>query len=193
MTSPRVLGVDASPTASGIALPDSSTQTWGMPGLVAAGHDTGERLEELFYRIETLLTATEPDVMIIESYNPGLRRFGHVFQIGEVGGAFKLAARRARVPLVAVTPAARSQFGCGKGNQSKKVVMAGWRAVTGREYPDDNQCDADILREMGLWLMGAGGAQVPSAHMLALTKVKTGQRANIELAKVHYRLWAEAA
>ena len=109
----RVLGIDPSPTASGIARPEGATETWKMPGLVEAGHGTGSRLRELFDQAEGLFREEAPDLIVLEGYNPGLRKFGHVFQIGEVGGVFKLVAERAALPVVVVTPAARSQFGCG--------------------------------------------------------------------------------
>lgn len=175
---PRIFGVDASPAASGIAYPDGSTEVWKMAGLVEAGHLTGDRLAEVFRRFSGALVEQPADLVVIEAYNVGMKKFGHVYQIGEVGGIFRVVAALAGVPMIAVTPAARAQFGSGNGNAAKTVVKSTWSGLTGLSFPDDNACDAHILREMGYWLVGGSGAlsQLPPRHTAALTKVKAGQR-----------------
>lgn len=191
--SARIIGVDPSPTASGIAYPDGSTDVLLLPDLKAAGHQTGDRLAEVFRRFSRDLDEHQPDLMVIETYNVGMRKFGHVFQIGEVGGVFRLAAALAGVPMIGVTPAARAQFGSGNGNTAKKAVVSTWSGLTGQTFADDNACDAHILREMGYWLVGGSGAvsQLPPKHTAALTKVKAGQREIIDL--VRQALKGEAA
>ena len=180
-----MVGIDPSPTASGIARTDGSTETWKDPGLMDAGHATGSRLRELFDKAEELFRVEAPDLVLLEGYNPGLKKFGPDIQLGEVGGVFKLAAERAGLVVVVMTPSARSEFGCGVGNKSKKIVMAGWKQVTGLAFKDDNQCDASILREAGLWLLGSSDVapSLPFTHQKALTKVKEGQRELIVEAK----------
>lgn len=190
---PCIIGVDPSPTASGIAYPDGATDVLRLPDLKEAGHHTGDRLAEVFRRFSRDLDEHRPDLMVIETYNVGMKKFGHVFQIGEVGGVFRLAAALAGVPMVGVTPAARAQFGAGNGNAAKKVVVTTWSGLTGLTFADDNACDAHILREMGYWLVGGSGAvsQLPPKHTAALTKVKAGQREIID--RVRQALRGEAA
>lgn len=193
--SPRIIGVDASPTASGIALPDGSVEVWHMPGVMDAGAHTGERLVEVFRRFSAAVVECRPDVMVIENYNMGMKKFGPAFQIGEVGGIFRLVAAQAGVPMLSVSPAARAQFGCGNGGAAKKTVKTTWTKLTGVSFPDDNAADAHILREMGHWLIGGSGAvsQLPPKHLEALTKVKAGQREIIDLVRAALKDEAAAA
>lgn len=180
----NVIGIDASPTASGIALPDGTTQTWKIPDLKKDGHHTGPRLENIFRRFRDVLTDWEADIIVMEGYNVGMKQFGHVFQIGEVGGVFKLAVNMFQIPLLVVSPSARSQFGCGKGGQPKKVVKESWEKLTGLKFADDNQTDAHILREIGRYCIGAQDVvRLPSPNLMALTELKQSQRHIIEQGK----------
>lgn len=170
----RVLGIDASPAATGIARPDGSLDTW--TNKLKKGEPTAERLKLLHGKAAVLVTDHPIDLAVIEGFNYGLRRFGDVFGIGEAAGVIKLALAHANVPLITVSPAGRAMFATGLGNAAKAVVLADWKRITGVDFgKDDNQADAHVLREMGLHLLGQPTYQLSPERLRALEAVKKNE------------------
>lgn len=173
-----VLGIDASPSATGICRPDDQLETW--KNALKRGEPTGRRLLFIADQMERLLNELGaiyqlPDLAVIEGYNYGLKKFGDVFGIGEAAGIIKLGLWGADIPLVTVSPAARAKFATGKGNAPKATVVERWSQITGVEFGDDNQCDAHVLREIGLHLLGEPTYDLSPPHLEALTLVKKNE------------------
>lgn len=172
----RVLGIDASPSATGICRPDGGLETW--KNALKRGEPTARRLIFIDEQVERLLNELGrvyafPHLAVIEGYNYGLKKFGDVFGIGEAAGVVKLALGRADIPLVTVSPAARAKFATGKGNAPKATVLERWSRITGVDFgKDDNQADAHALREIGLHLLGTPTYDLAPPHLEALTLVR---------------------
>jgi Holliday junction resolvasome RuvABC endonuclease subunit len=169
----RVLGIDASPSATGICRPDGEVDTW--KNALKKGEPTARRLVYIEEQILALLDEYDVDLAVIEGYNYGLKKFGDVFGIGEAAGVIKLALGRACIPLVTVSPAARAKFATGKGDAPKATVIERWSQISGRGQDfgkDDNKADAHVLREIGLHLLGAPTYDLAPPHLEALTLVR---------------------
>ena len=160
MTTPRVLALDLSITATGYALPDGQTGTFKGPWkgdwrLVAikqavAGHADGI------------------DLAIIEDLPTHAKSAGIT---GMVHGAVRAVLMEASVPYVLVTPATLKAFATGKGNADKTALAIAALTRAGREFPDDNQCDAAWLRWAALDWYDAPEFTVPQVQRDRLTKV----------------------
>jgi Holliday junction resolvasome RuvABC endonuclease subunit len=178
----RVLGIDASPSATGICRPDGELETW--KNALKRGEPTARRLVYINDQVRSLLHLDEDsacttdcggliDLAVIEGYNYGLKKFGDVFGIGESAGVIKLALAWRAIPLVTVSPAARAKFATGKGNAPKATVLEQWSRITGVDFAgDDNKADAHVLREIGLHLLGTPTYDLAPAHLEALTLVR---------------------
>jgi Holliday junction resolvasome RuvABC endonuclease subunit len=167
----RVLGVDASPAGTGIARPDGGHETW--INKLKAKEPTGARLTFLYDHATALLDEHRVDLVVIEAYNYGLKKFGDVFGIGEAAGVIKLAIAQRGIPLVSVSPGGRAKFATGTGRGNKDLVLSEWSRITGVDFAGDhNQADASVLRELGMHLLGEPTYQLSSDRLLALTAVK---------------------
>ncbi len=164
MTSPAVLGVDLSLTATGLS---DGGRTWlvrstGHRGDTLAIRST--RLRQL--RAAVLEHARGTDLVVVEGPSLGqARQGGHWWHV--VGALLDTGTSVAEVP-----PATLKRYATGKGNAGKGAVIE----ATTRRYPqvltdgDDNRCDALWLAVMGLDHL-TGSSTVPQAHRAALSAV----------------------
>lgn len=88
-------------------------------------------------------------VAVIEDYAFS-RAASHAHELGELGGAVKVALRENGVPYVLVSPSALKRFATGKGNATKPDLRMARLKRTGVDERDDNANDAFWLRQMGL-------------------------------------------
>jgi len=124
----RVLGLDLSLTATGIALaadealPD--TRTW----LARPGARRGmERLCWLGDQVLEAVVLTGPDVIAIEGYSFGARG-NAVFQLGELGGIVRYLLVTRGFSYVEVAPGEWRKQLFGKGNLPKdQVRVEAWK------------------------------------------------------------------
>ncbi|MFF5655274.1 Holliday junction endonuclease [[Kitasatospora] papulosa] len=77
---------------------------------------------------------------------------------------------KAGVPYVLVTPATLKTYATGKGNGDKTPMAIAALKRAGREFPDDNQCDAFWLWCAGLDWLGHAPLVMPKAQRAALDK-----------------------
>jgi Holliday junction resolvasome RuvABC endonuclease subunit len=165
-TPPRILGLDLSLTATGYALPDGQTGTFKGPWkgdwrLVAIKTAVAGRADSI-------------DLAVIEG--PVVRSSAAV-AIGMVHGAVRTVLMELGVPYVIVPPATLKAYATGKGNADKTAMAIAALKRAGREFADDNQCDAWWLRAAGLDWYGHGEFDMPKAQRDRLGKVDWPQLA----------------
>jgi Holliday junction resolvasome RuvABC endonuclease subunit len=157
----RVLGLDLSITATGYALPDGTTGTFKGPW-------KGD------WRLVAIKTAVAGhtdaiDLAVIEDLPTHAKAAGIT---GMVHGAVRAVLLEAGVPYVLITPATLKAYATGKGNADKTAMAIAALKRTGREFPDDNQCDAFWLRAAGLDWYEQPEFDMPKAQRQRLAKVR---------------------
>lgn len=160
MTTPRILGLDLSITATGYALPDGQTGTFKGPW-------KGD------WRLVAIRTAIAGhadaiDLAVIEDLPTHAKAAGIT---GMVHGAVRTVLMEHGVPYALVTPATLKAFATGKGNADKTAMAIAALKRAGREFGDDNQCDAWWLRAAGLDWYGHAEVEMPKAQRDRLGKV----------------------
>ena len=160
---PRVIGLDLSLTATGIALPDRLA-TFSPASLRGV-----ERLTE----IRSLVRSCIDDADLVALEGPAYSR-----QLGaghhEAAGLWWLIACllvQYGVPYAVVPPTVLKKYAVGKGNATKADMRVALLKRTGEDVRDDNQADAQWLRLMGLDWLGFSPVLLPTAHRDALAKV----------------------
>lgn len=156
---PRILGLDLSITATGCALPDGQTVTFKSPW-------KGDRR---LVAIRSAVAAQTPviDLAVIEDLPTHAKSAGIT---GMVHGAVRAVLLEAGIPYVLITPATLKAFATGKGNADKTAMAIAALKRAGREFADDNQCDAAWLRWAGLDRYGHAEFTVPQAQRDRLDK-----------------------
>lgn len=158
--SARVVGLDLSLTATGIA--DATGQTW----TVKPRNKGDRRLLDIVS--DVLGAAAGVELAVIEDLPNHARAAGLT---GLVHGAVRLALMRCEVRYATVPPATLKKFAAGRGNAGKpEMAVAAFKRL-GVELADDNQTDALWLRAAGLQLLGEPVVQLPAAQVAALDKV----------------------
>ncbi|MEV7154856.1 Holliday junction endonuclease [Streptomyces misionensis] len=160
MTTPRILGLDLSITATGYALPDGQTGTFKGPW-------KGD------WRLVAIRTAVAGhadaiDLAVIEDLPTHAKAAGIT---GMVHGAVRTVLMEHGVPYALVTPATLKAYATGKGNADKTAMAIAALKRAGREFGDDNQCDAWWLRAAGLDWYGHAEVDMPKAQRDRLDKV----------------------
>lgn len=157
---PRILGLDLSISATGFALPNGYTSTittsWkGDWRLVAVKHAVAQACPDI-------------DMAVLEDLPTHARAAGIT---GMVHGAVRAVLLEAGVPYVLVTPATLKAYATGKGNADKTAMAIAALKRAGREFGDDNQCDAWWLRAAGLDWYGHAEFDMPKTQRDRLSKV----------------------
>ncbi len=168
----RVLGLDLSLTATGVAYTDGSLDTVRP---ITKG-DT--RLLEIVGRaVDTPVEECEPELVVIEDLPHGLRNAA-AGSLGMVHGAVRCALIERQVPYLTVPPATLKTYACGKGNATKPDMRVALLQRTGDDVRDDNQVDAWWLRALALDLAGQPVLELPQTHRRALDKLTFPEGAN---------------
>lgn len=161
MTGLRIVGLDLSLTATGVA------PHHGPPITIGSDLRGAERLAELQRRIVAHIRGV--DLAVIEGYAYGRHNRAH--QIGELGGIIRLACWHQRIPYVEVPPATLKKFATGKGNAGKDDMLVA--AIRRLDYQGASHNEADAL-----WLhqLALHGYRNPARHVLpkAQTAVADG-------------------
>jgi Holliday junction resolvasome RuvABC endonuclease subunit len=165
-----VLGLDLSLTGTGIAYRDGSTRT-----VKTRPADGDRRLLQIAEEIRIAVgggdTGLGPavDLAVLEDLPKHAMAAGIT---GMVHGIARAVLLEAGVPYALVAPATLKAFATGKGAGDKTgMAMAAYKRA-GREFGDDNQCDAAWLRWAGLDHLGAPEFVLPQAQRDRLLKVK---------------------
>lgn len=163
-----VVGLDLSIAATGACWrvsenTEPTVETWrGKPV------DGDERL----VRIADLATGLclGADLVVIEDLPTHAKSAGITGMVHGAVRASLLAEGVTRYALV--TPATLKKFATGKGNADKTAMAIAALKRGGREFADDNQCDAFWLWVAGMTHLGAPPFDLPAAQVEALEKVE---------------------
>ncbi|BBC35225.1 hypothetical protein SGFS_065190 [Streptomyces graminofaciens] len=165
----RVMGLDLSITAPGIALPDGTART------VKTNSKAGDRRLQHIVDEVGLALGEGPDgigdgvdLVVIEDLPTHAKSAGIT---GMVHGAVRLRLIDFGTPYVLVTPATLKAYATGRGNADKTAMAVAALKRTGREFADDNQCDAFWLRAAGLDWYEQPEFTMPQAQRDRLLKV----------------------
>lgn len=172
MTGPRVLALDLSLSATGVATPAGQLDT------VRPTTEGDRRLVEITGRLITdaptlfgpgsYYDQHGPDLVVIEG--PVVRSSAAI-AIGMLQGAVRSALVRLGVPYLVVPPASVKTYATGRGNAPKPDLRMSLYKRTGLDVADDNQVDAAWLRLLALDLAGAPEVELPQQHRRALDKL----------------------
>ena len=157
-----IIGLDLSLTNTGIAYTDGDVRTMKTRAL-----DGDLRLLDI---VEAIGEAIQlgATFAVIEDLPSNARSAGIT---GMVHGAVRLSLIEASVGYVLVPPATLKAFATGKGNADKTAMAIAALKRGGREFADDNQCDAWWLRAAGLDRLGTPPFPLPEAQRARLDKV----------------------
>jgi Holliday junction resolvasome RuvABC endonuclease subunit len=158
--SARVVGLDLSITATGIAYADGFTTT------VKPLSSGDARLAEIRNEVRSAVVGTA--LVVIEDLPTHARAAGIT---GMVHGAIRVMLQSGP-PYVLITPATLKKYATGKGNAGKPEMAVALFKRAGLELADDNQVDAWWLRAAGLELLGEPLVELPKAQVAALDKVR---------------------
>lgn len=170
---PRVVGVDPSLAATGIACTHGWHELVASVGKKADSWDQRRaRLRNLADRICLLVAGA--DLVVVEgpsyrSGDPGMFDRAHLWW------SLYERWRAAGLPVAVASPASRMLYATGKGNAAKGAVFEAakdrlsgtWASFGG----DDNIADASWLAALGADWLGCPVATVPPKHRSALDKV----------------------
>jgi hypothetical protein len=161
----KVLGLDLSMTATGICLPDGHARTVTTD---AKGGDG--RLAVIRNAVVGAAGLNGVDLAVVEEAPPGLKGPA-IKAIHMVHGAVRTALLDLGVPYAVVNPSTLKVYATGKKGADKMAMgMAAYKRA-GREFADDNQCDAWWLLAMGMDHLGLPVVTLPQAQRASLDSV----------------------
>lgn len=160
----RILALDLSLTATGIAEPDGRTWTYKPK----SQHD--ERLVSIADEVRNAFRQWRVDLVVIEDLPFGIRNAA-AGALGMLHGAIRLDLLRDGESYLTVPPATLKTYATGRGNCQKPDMRMELFKRTQLDVADDNQCDAAWLRLLGHDLAGEPLVELPQTHRRALTKL----------------------
>jgi hypothetical protein len=158
----RVLALDLSYTATGIAHPNGTTTTWWPP------NRGDQRLNDAYHCVHRLLEPVTPTLVALEG---PVTRSQAATASGMLHGAVRLALMHYTVPYIVIPPATLKTYATGRGNAPKPDLRMELYKRAGIDLPDDNQVDAYWLRLLTLDLLGEPELHLPQTHRRALAKL----------------------
>lgn len=174
--SPRIIGIDPSMTATGLALADGKTAT-----ISTNVKDGDRRLAAIFDAVAGELL--EVDLAVVEDLPRNAMGAGVT---GLAHGVIRLALLRDDVPYLRVPAATLKVFATGKGNATKPDMRVELLKRTGLDLRDDNQVDAAWLRFLGLELAGFGEIPLPMTHIRATAKLTLPETYEYEMTSAEW-------
>ena len=167
---PAILALDLSMTATGVCNTDGNTST------IKTKPTGDQRLLTIIEGVrravgigQGYLGAPLAELAVIEDLPTHAKAAGIT---GMVQGAVRTELMRLHVPYVLVTPASLKKWTTGKGNADKVAMGVAALKRFGREFANDNECDAFCLRAMALDALGHALAPMPAVNRVALNAVK---------------------
>lgn len=161
-----VLGLDLAIGATGVCLPNGHAATI-KPKLAGDA-----RLNEIRDKIAALLYDPTPTTLVVLEDVPATMKGAAGKVIPMLHGAVRAMLLDALVPYVVISPSTLKAYATGKGNADKTAMAIAALKRAGREFGDDNQCDAWWLRAAGLDHLGAPEFALPQAQRNRLAVVE---------------------
>lgn len=122
----RIIGIDPGTGILGFGVVDVANGTYRFvtAGVIATPAHTplGERLEEIYDGLTTIITETQPTIMSIEKLFFS-RNVTTAISVSHARGVAMLAGRKAGLDVVEYTPLQIKQAIAGYGNADKKQVQ----------------------------------------------------------------------
>lgn len=160
----RVIGVDPSITATGIALPDGTYKVTGGPA------EMGEaRLAVIFEDVDFACLVHKPHLAVIEG--PFVGQKNNTVQLAMVHGVVRLALQKHGVPYAVIAPSALKKYATGDGGATKPDMRMVLYKRTGIDERNDNVIDAIFLQAAGLQVVGKPSIKLPAAQVATLSKI----------------------
>ena len=173
----RIIGIDPSLTATGIATID--TTTGHIHTHTISTTPTSKDIKNRIHRFEKITTAISdiirdgdhPALIAIEGPSYGSHSAGTWDRAGLWWHIANHAAHG--INIIEIPPATRCRYATGKGNAAKDVVMiSAVRRYPAADITDNNQADAVIIAAIGARLAGHPiDDPLPMANQTALTKL----------------------
>lgn len=131
-----------------------------------------------------ILDTVEPDLVVYEGYAMGAK--GNTFDMGEMGGVFKVEMFERNIPYLVVPPSNLKLFAIGaggtgkalKGDAKKRAMVEAAASHLGRRLHTDDEADAYHLMRMGIaYLNPRSRPRARNHHQnVALVKCELFQR-----------------
>ena len=176
MNPPRVIGLDPSITATGIAWHDGSTTTTRDTTTIGdvrldniarwVGH--AAQYHPGLLRRDEHGEDRRAHLAVIEDLPINAKGAGIT---GMAQGVIRHTLLDCSVPYALVTPSGLKKYATGNGNANKSDMRMALYKHTGLDLRDDNEVDAWWLRAMGLDHLGFPLVKLPQAQRAMLDKV----------------------
>lgn len=166
MNTLRVIGLDLSLTATGICMPDGAAHT-----IKTNAKDGDSRLLQIRHALAHAF-APGADLAVVEDLPKHAMAAGIT---GMVHGVARAELIDAGIPYALVVPSTLKKYATGVGSGDKVPMAIAALKRAGREFADDNQCDAWWLRVAGLDYLGQPEFDLPAAQRASLDKMKWPQ------------------
>lgn len=163
----RIIGLDLSLTATGLALPDDSLETIRVKLPEHALEERRvERLRDLCALIDR--RTRDSDMAVLEGY--AYSRSGAAHSLGELGGVVKVCLLQRGVRFVCPGSTVVKKYATGNGGAGKdRVLAAAIKDAIRRQLPEpsgDDEADAYWLRRMALDHYGEEEVNADRRHLL---------------------------
>lgn len=170
---PRVIGLDLSLTATGLALYDGAraTITTGPGQHIEDQHDRIAYIADEVTERTWAGTSSGPVLAVLEGPSYGSTG-AHTWDRAGLWWLTYHHLHGFAVPVAVVPPSTLKRYATGKGAATKADMRMALFQRTGLDVRDDNQVDAWWLRAMGLDHLGCPVVEVPKTHRAALEKVE---------------------
>lgn len=182
----RIVGLDLSLTASGVAI--WNDRTLSLLTLESPHAGGIERLDWIYNQVRELCRNAE--LVVVE----GLSYGSNMPSAQERAGLWFIVARalwKAGIPMQAVAPTQVKKFVTGKGSAEKSLILREvfrrWNIIA----EDDNQADAAVLVRIGLVLAGVAESETDAQREVIKALLNSGRKAkgkNTKTAGLNLRL-----
>jgi len=164
------------PIGADLSLSSTGYSGYGESGVISVSEKGVERLHLISSKLlDFAQNSPDEPIFIIEGYSFSSRN-SQAHSIGELGGVVRYRLWDKGIKFIDVPPTCRAKFATGRGNASKNEVMSSVSARTGIIFSGkgaDDICDAWILEEIGLHLLGKSRFTWPALHLDSLAKLDT--------------------
>lgn len=142
----KVLGIDPSTLATGLALPNGSFTTIAP---TSKADENAQRLHELYSTLRTVVSHMEIDVAVMEDVmaTGGPQAIARK-RLSELRGVFLLALFEFCIPVVDIHPTSLKKYATGNGNAQKHDIVKEAKNQGARVH-NDNEADAHFLKKIG--------------------------------------------